>query len=75
MRIAVDGFEGGIRIGGRYVTNLRYADDIVLIATSVEELQILVDRLNTAGKNIGLAINIEKNQNIGHKWAQLQCTH
>ena len=34
MREALDGFEGGVQIGGRRVTNLRYADDIILLAAS-----------------------------------------
>ena len=37
------GFQGELQIGGRIVTNLRYADDIILLATSEAELQELVD--------------------------------
>jgi len=60
MRETTEGFEGGIRIGGRRISNLRYSDDIILIATSVEELQELVNRLNTASKKYDLLINAEK---------------
>jgi len=35
----LDGFQGGLQIGGRMITNLRYADDIILLATSEAELQ------------------------------------
>ena len=35
------GFKGGLQIGGRRITSLRYADDIILIATSEDELQEL----------------------------------
>jgi len=45
MRETLDGFQGGLQIGGRMVTNLRYADDIILLATSQAELQESVDRL------------------------------
>jgi len=45
MRKALDGFDGGFNIGERCITNLRYADDIVLIASTEEELQ---DILSTA---------------------------
>ena len=45
VRVALDGFEGGLQLGGRRVTNLRYVDDIVLTACSALELQTLVDRL------------------------------
>jgi len=42
MRLALEGFEDSFRIGGRRVTNLRYADDIVLLASSRTELDELV---------------------------------
>ena len=38
MRETLDGFQGGLQIGGRMITNLRYADDIILLATSETEL-------------------------------------
>ena len=60
MREALDGFEGGIRIGGRRISNLRYADDIVLLACTEAELQDLVNRLDQASRIYGLLINIEK---------------
>ena len=44
MRETLDGFQGGLQIGGRMVTNLRYADDIILLATLEAELQESVDR-------------------------------
>ena len=37
MRETLDGFQGGLQIGGRMITNLRYADDIILLATSEAE--------------------------------------
>jgi len=48
MREILDGFQGGLQIGGRMITNLRYADDIILLATSEAELQELVSAANTA---------------------------
>jgi len=38
MRETLDGFHGGLQIGGRMITNLRYADDIIQLATSEAEL-------------------------------------
>ena len=38
MRETIDGFQGGLQIGGRIVTNLRYADDFILLATWEAEL-------------------------------------
>jgi len=51
MSETLDGFQGGLRIGGRMVTNLRYADDIILLATSEAELQALVVRLDLVRVN------------------------
>ena len=45
-RETLDGFQGGLQIGDRMIMNLRYADDIILLATSEAELQQLVDRLD-----------------------------
>jgi len=54
MRVALDGYSGGFRIGRRLINNLRYADDIVLIASSKEELQELVSRVYGAAKDAGI---------------------
>ena len=51
MRETLDGFQGGLQIGGRMITNLRYADGIILLATSEAELQELVDRLDHVAAN------------------------
>jgi len=55
-----DEFQGGLQIGGRIITNLRYADDIILLATSEAELQELVDRLDLASRKYSLLINVNK---------------
>jgi len=44
MREALNGYNKGFRIGGRVINNLRYADHVVLIATSPEDLQELINR-------------------------------
>ena len=62
MRETFDGFQGGLQIGGRIVTNLRYADDIILLATSEAELQELVDRLDRVSRKYSLVINVDKNK-------------
>ena len=41
MREVMDGWEGGVQIGGRKITNLRYADDIVFLAGSESEVQVI----------------------------------
>ena len=50
----------GVTINGRTINNLRYADDIVLIATSAAALQQLIDRINEVSKEYGLEISIKK---------------
>jgi len=42
------------------ITNLRYADDIILLATSEAELQELVDRLDRVSRKYSLLINVDK---------------
>jgi len=60
MRVTLDGFQGGLQTGGRMITNLRHADDIILLATSEAELQELVDRLDQVSREYILLINVDK---------------
>jgi len=55
-----DRFQGGLQIGGQKVTNLRYGDDIIRLATSEAELQELVDRLDRVSRKYSLLINVDK---------------
>ena len=57
MRNAVDGFVGSVKIGGRTISNLKYADDAVLIASSMDELQDLVIRVEESSLQFELALN------------------
>lgn len=50
----------GIIINGRVINNIRFADDTVILASTVEELQRLVNRTNTFCEKYGLKINIKK---------------
>jgi len=56
----LDGFQGELQIGGRTIPNLRYADDIILLATLEAELQELVDRLDRVCRKYSLLINVDK---------------
>jgi len=51
-------FQGGLQIEGRILTNLFYADDIILLATSETELQELLDRLDRVSRKYNLLINV-----------------
>ena len=52
----------GIKIGGRNINNLRYADDTTLIAESEEELKTLLMRVKEESERTSLRLNI-KNKN------------
>ncbi|KAK6750351.1 hypothetical protein RB195_002369 [Necator americanus] len=54
--------ERGIRADGRFLSNLRFADDIVLFSSSTNEAETMLNELNEAGKRIGLRINRKKTQ-------------
>ena len=60
MRRVLEDWKGGFRIGGMTINNLRYADDIVLIAETAEKLQELVDPLIQEGTNYNLLLNAAK---------------
>ena len=50
----------GIKIAGRNINNLRYADDTTLMAESEEELKSLLMKVKKESENIGLKLNIQK---------------
>ncbi|KAK6754352.1 hypothetical protein RB195_013385 [Necator americanus] len=54
--------ERGIRVDGRFLSNLRFADDIVLFSSSTNEAEMMLNELNEAGKKTGLRINRKKAQ-------------
>lgn len=60
MRIVFDDWQGGITIGGRKISNLRYADDTLILAASSEELEYVMNRLDTVSREYGLRINAQK---------------
>jgi hypothetical protein len=60
MRKALDGFKGGISIGGRLLNNLRYADDTTLLTTTQEDMQELIERVRIASEECGLFLNVKK---------------
>ena len=54
--------EKGLKVGGQHITNLRYADDTVLLAKSVEDLQKLLDVVVRESELKGLSINCKKTE-------------
>ena len=56
--------QAGIRIAGRNINNLRYADDITLMAQSEEELKSLLREVKVESEKVGLKLNIQKTKTM-----------
>ena len=52
--------QAGIKIAGRNINNLRYADDTSLMAESEKELKSLLMKMKEESENFGLKLNIHK---------------
>ena len=52
--------QDGIKIAGRNINNLRYADDTTLVAESEEKLQSLLMKVKKENEKVGLKLNIQK---------------
>ena len=52
--------QAGIKIAGRNINNVRYADDTTLMAESEEELKSLLMKAKEESKNVGFKLNIQK---------------
>ena len=72
-----------IKIAGRNIKNLRYADDITLMAESEEELKSLLMKVKVESEKVGLKLNIQKTkimasgpitswEKMGKQWKQCQ---
>ena len=56
----LDEAQAGIKIAGRNISNLRYADDTTLMAESEEELKSLLMKVKVESEKVGLKLNIQK---------------
>ena len=80
--VGLDEAKAGIRIAGRNINSLRYADDTTLIAESKEELKSLLMKVKEESENVGLKLSIQKSKfmasgpitswEIGKQWKQCQ---
>ena len=79
----LDKEQAGIKIARRNINNLRYADDITLMAESKEELKSLLMKVKEGCEKVGLKLNIQKTRSwhpvpslhgkqIGKQWQQWQ---
>ena len=75
--------QAGIKIAGRNISNLRYADDTTLMAESEEELKSLLMKVKEESEEVGLKLNIQKTKIMtsgpiiswqidGKQWKQCQ---
>ena len=63
--------QGGIKIAGRNINNLRYADDTTLMAESEEELKSLLMKVKEDSEKVGLKLNFRKIRS----WHQVPSIH
>ena len=56
--------QAGIKISGRNINNLRYADDTTLMAESEEELKSLLMKVKKESEKVGLELNIQKTKTM-----------
>ena len=52
--------QSGVKVAGRNINNLRYADDITLMAESEEKLKRLLRKVKEKSEKVGLKLNIQK---------------
>ena len=75
--------QAGIKIAGRNINNLRYADDTTLMAESEEELKSLLMKVKVESEKVGLKLNVQKTKimasvpplhgkQMGKQWKQCQ---
>ena len=56
----LDEAQAGIKIAGKNINNLRYADDTTLVAESKEELKSFLMKMKEESEKVGLKLNIQK---------------
>ena len=56
--------QAGIKIAGRNINNLRYADDTTLMAESEDELKSFLMKMKEESEKVGLKLNIQKTKNM-----------
>ena len=60
--------QAGIKIAGRNINNLRYADDTTLMAESEEELKSRLLKVKEESEKVGLKLNIQKTKIVANRW-------
>ena len=62
--VGLEEAQTGIKIAGRNINNLRYADDTTLMAESEEELKSLLTKVKEESGKVGLKLSIQKNKTM-----------
>ncbi|XP_072751038.1 uncharacterized protein [Anoplolepis gracilipes] len=57
---AINDLDLGIKVNGVRINTLKYADDTVIVAENVEDLQLLLNKISITGREAGLNINADK---------------
>ena len=65
----LDEAQAGIKIAGRNINNLRYADDTTLMAENEEEQKSLLMKVKEESKKVGLKLNIQKSKIMDGIWS------
>ena len=58
--VGLDELQAGIKVGGRRINNLRYADDTILMAESEREWRNLLMKVKNQSEKTGLKLNVRK---------------
>ena len=64
----LDEAQAGIKIAGRYINNLIYADDTSFMAESEEGLKSLLMKVKEESEKAGLKLNIQKTKIMANRW-------
>ena len=64
LNASLDEAHAGIKIAGRNISNLRYADNTSLMAESIEELKSLLIKVKEESEKAGLKLNIHKTKTV-----------
>ena len=67
-RAGLEEAQAGIKIAGRNINNLRYADDITFMAESEEGLKSLLMKVKEESEKAGLKLNIQKTKIMANRW-------
>ena len=77
LNARLDEAQAGIKIAGRNINNLRYADDTTLMAKIEEELKSLLMKVKEKSEKVGLKLNIQKmkimawsHHLMGNRWGK-----